>query len=300
MIKIIKKINLIKDQHLLDGNNGWSSISKELDVFHNKKGINCYEWLDKALKEKQIEGKWIGFLHNTITYPEQYPNKYSNKIMCLSEIIKNDYFLNKLKDCLGIFVFTKQIKDYLISKIKFTNIESLIHPGNDYGTTWNSFDFLLHAGQQLRKYHSFFDLKTVKKKYLIIPKNCEKDLIEAEKYSKNKDVLFINQLCLSEYLDKLCNSVVFLDLYDVAACNTIIECIFTNTPILVKKLEGCVEYLGEDYPFYFDELQEAEYKLKNKELIYKTNEYLKNIDKSVLCKNNFKFNFYKSKIFTNL
>lgn len=299
MIKVIRKINFISHDHLSSGNNNWSCVSKELKIFSNKKGINCYEWLDKNLKEKELNGDWIGFLHNTIEYPEDYPLKYKNKILCLRDLVKNAYFLDQLSSCKGIFVFTNQIKNYLIKKINFYKIEKVTHPCMNFNKKWNSFNFILHVGQQLRKYHSFLELKTSYKKIMIVPKNCEGDLIEMKTYSE-KDVEYLNQMSLEEYIDQMCRSVVFLDLYDVAACNTILECIALNTPVLVKKLPGSIEYLGEDYPFYFDDLEEAELKIQNKQLIDQTHEYLKKMKKDSFSIKNFLFEIYKSKIFQNL
>lgn len=53
-----------------------------------------------------------------------------------------------------------------------------------------------------------------------------------------------------------------------------------NTPILVKFNDAVVDYLGTDYPFYFHSLEEAENKLNDSELIYKTHLYLKKMDKT--------------------
>lgn len=300
MIKIIKKINLISSEYLNSGNNNWSYISKELRIFSNKKGINCYEWLDKSFKEKEIHGDWIGFLHNTITYPaEEYPQKYNNKILCIKDLIENDYFLNKIKYCKGIFVFTDQLKNYIIENLNFTNVEKLVHPCIKFNSNWIGFDFVLHVGQQLRKYHSFLEIKSPKKKFMIVPQHCENDLNEMKQYS-NRKVDYLSQMSLSDYVNKLCRSVVFLDLYDVSACNTILECINLNVPLIVKRLPGSVEYLGDKYPLYFDEILEAEQKLNNNDLIFEAHCYLKNMNKKIFEINYFLNSFCKSRIFINL
>lgn len=298
MIKNIKKINLIKNNHLLKNQN-WNFLSKKMEIFHNKNGINCYEWLDKELKEKKILNNWTGFLHNVINYPAEYPQKYTNKIACLSDLVRDDYFLDKLNNCVGIFVFTNQIKIFLEHETKFKNIHVLKHPAPDFvwsHNCWKEGKNIIHVGQQLRKYHSFLELETKKNKIMINPMQCENDILEMQKYSSKK-VKIIENLNLKSYLDLLCNSIVFLDLYDVAACNTIVECMVLGVPILVKKLSGSVEYLGEDYPFYFDDLKEANNKINDDKLIEKSNIYLKNINKNSLKINNFLNDF--ANIFLN-
>jgi hypothetical protein len=60
---------------------------------------------------------------------------------------------------------------------------------------------------------------------------------------------------------------------DSAANNTILECIIRNTPIIVNKLESVVEYLGKDYPLYFNHLDEIP-SLLNNEKILEAHQYL--------------------------
>ena len=43
-----------------------------------------------------------------------------------------------------------------------------------------------------------------------------------------------------------------------------------------------MEYLGEDYPLYFTDIQDAQDKLHDKQKIIKAHEYLKNMDKTFL------------------
>ena len=284
-------MNFIRNGHLSNGNNGWSNISRSLKKISNPKGTKCYEWLDKHAKERTIEEPWSGFLHNPITYPKEYPIKYHEKVMPISKLIECKYFKNKLESCRSIFVFTKQVRDFIKKNLGFDYVFSIKHPSGFYGTNyrWLSCKNTLHIGQQMRKYHSFHNLRTDLKKVLIKPLNCPTDLVEMNKYKTNiqDDIVYLEQTCLAEYIDLMCNSVVFLDLYDVAACNTILECISLSVPILVNKLDGCIEYLGEDYPFYYEDLSEAEAKLSDSKLIAQTNEYLLNMKKEDLSVNFF-------------
>lgn len=63
-----------------------------------------------------------------------------------------------------------------------------------------------------------------------------------------------NRLDNMEYDQIVSQSVVFLDLIDCSASNTIVECIARQTPILIRRLDPVVEYLGEEYPLYFTDL----------------------------------------------
>ena len=74
----------------------------------------------------------------------------------------------------------------------------------------------------------------------------------------------------------LSENIVFLDLLDSSANNAIIECIARNTPILVNPIDPVMEYLGRDYPFYFNSLDEAARKAENMDLVHETHRYLAN------------------------
>jgi len=62
----------------------------------------------------------------------------------------------------------------------------------------------------------------------------------------------------NEMYDKLLSeNVVFLNLIDAAAVNTILECIARNTPIIVNRLEAVTDVLGESYPLLYDSLDQV-------------------------------------------
>lgn len=98
-------------------------------------------------------------------------------------------------------------------------------------------------------------------------------------YSK---VRVIPQLSDVDYDDLLSKNLVFLNLKDASAANTIIECIVRNTPILVNPLPAVVEYLGRGYPFYYSSFAEAAFKCTNIDMIRDAHFYLKKMDKSNL------------------
>lgn len=65
------------------------------------------------------------------------------------------------------------------------------------------------------------------------------------KYKSNKD-----------YDKLLSKNIIFLDLIDAAAVNTIVECIVRKTPIIVNKIPGTIALLGENYPLFYTNLSQ--------------------------------------------
>ena len=62
---------------------------------------------------------------------------------------------------------------------------------------------------------------------------------------------FIDFLENNDYDNLLSENVVYINLVDASAVNTIIECIVRSTPIIVNKHPAVVELLGKTYPLYF-------------------------------------------------
>jgi hypothetical protein len=52
-------------------------------------------------------------------------------------------------------------------------------------------------------------------------------------------------------------NIVFINLIDASAVNTIIECIVRNTPIFVNRLPATEEALGISYPLFYNEISEV-------------------------------------------
>ena len=84
----------------------------------------------------------------------------------------------------------------------------------------------------------------------------------------------------------LSQNIVFVNLHDASANNTLIECIVRNTPIIINRIESVVEYLGEEYPLYYDNIMEVEHLLTLDNII-KAHEYLVAMNKRDLSFDNF-------------
>jgi len=92
----------------------------------------------------------------------------------------------------------------------------------------------------------------------------------------------VNILKLSDedYDAFLMDSVIFLDLYDSSCNNAIIEAIVRHIPMIVRKLPATIEYLGEDYCLFFEELTEVYDLLENETLLRKAHLQLKELEMS--------------------
>ena len=102
---------------------------------------------------------------------------------------------------------------------------------------------------------------------------------------KRMDVL--NAVDNKTYDALLTNNLVFLNLVDGSAVNTIIECVVRNTPVFVNRHPAAVEILGKNYPLYYDNPKDINQLLENPICIKNAHEYMRKIPNSIFDINNF-------------
>ena len=283
---------------------GWNTIIDSLFKYNIFNNISSYLFLDMIERyfiwsnNKEITNIWSGIIHCTPITPT-YLNSFN-----ISLLFNNKYFLNSLDKCLCLFTLSQYITDYLNKEFlkinKNIKIFTLKHPIeminikqfdiNKYVN--NPCKKLIQLGQQLRKCTSIYLLNNLNHERIwltgtmninkcnILLKNEILFLKLNPKILNSKVKMYYTET-IEEYDNLLTNNIVFIDLFDAAANNAVIECIIRNTPIIINKLDAVVEYLGEDYPLYFNNLNEINDLLDIKNIL-KSYEYLKKMDKTFL------------------
>jgi len=247
------KFNFVRSEHLEGYHRcGWKFAAEAIqDKIHSPYGVNFYSWAENELKG-DIVAPWVGIVHNVVSYPAEYPKKYSCKVRPLNELN-----VEQFPKCKGIYTLSNHNRDFLANLVDCP-VESLIHPSCQYSLLFDPTSFsgrVAMIGQWMRRYHAITEFKTKYQKLLLLGHSC--DFEEMQKYGDFTDVRFIRKLSNDDYDVLMSNSIVFIDFYDVAACNTIIECIMKNTPIITRRLPANEEYLGKDYPLFFDDITEV-------------------------------------------
>ncbi|MEP0984909.1 glycosyltransferase [Ekhidna sp.] len=276
---------------------GWRDVVKTLkEQFHTDDGVLFLN----AIEDKMFHGgvftePWIGFVH-------QVPRTNLEIFPDLERLLKRKNWLDSLPYCRGVFTLSSYLKDYLDSKNLPIEVNRIFYPV-DFKFKEFDFDLFLEepkkvvfVGEYLRKFESFFWLKA---------KGFKKILLENEAFKKtgistNPSVEVIPRVSDQVYDELLSSSLVFLDLYDAPANTTVIECMARNTPIVVNKLPGIVEYLGKDYPLYYETMSEADKKLSNLELIRSAYDYLASLNKENITTESFVKQINGSPIYRNL
>ncbi|WP_304066866.1 hypothetical protein [Pedobacter glucosidilyticus] len=272
---------------------GFKFIMELLQQFECADGILLDGYLDYSfgwklniLKSKNLlpyKRSWIGFVHNPPNIPPWV------KTLSTEELVDCKDFKENLILCKGIFTFS----NYLTNKLKErldVPIITLRHPTEFPDKVFNLNSFLkekkiIQMGSWLRCRSIFHELKaTDYMKIQIIRRNSIKVFLDELKYFnitfkdiKNSDTSIVDFVDNNLYDNLLSSSVVFDNIFDSSANNTVIECISRNTPIFINKLESIVEYLGDNYPLYYEDINEVSEMLKDDLLIAKASLYLQNL-----------------------
>jgi hypothetical protein len=85
-----------------------------------------------------------------------------------------------------------------------------------------------------------------------------------------------------QYDDILSKNIVFLNLLDAAAVNTVAECIARSVPILINRNCGLRDILPDSYPLYYDTVDEAAKLAADMDVIMDAHHYLLHMDKTHL------------------
>lgn len=298
---------------------GWTYAVRRLSHLHNPKGIFLDAFIERTFAWNKSSAEphfrpWIGFIHVPPRIPEWFQGDQSNE-----RIFKSRKWKQSLPFCRGLFTLSQYHRNYLEKNLDIP-VDNLIFPTETPEVKWGWDKFqrnperkLIQVGWWLRRIHSIYRLPAgsyrkiflkvdyfnwdyiIHKEYEILKKS---GLFSAEMYETADTVNFVSD---DQYDRLLAGNIIFLHLYDSSANNTIIECMVRNTPLLVNPLPAVKEYLGEDYPFYFNSLEEAAEKAEDEDLIQKTHLYLLNHPlKACLTGEYFAKSFEESKIYRNL
>lgn len=287
-----------------------------LDDFIEK----TFDWSYLDLRKQGLphyDKPWIGFIHNPFLVTSTF--NITNSALNICSRLP---FMRALKNCRGIFTLSEDLRQNLLQifnkfGVYYVPVNTLMHPTQFCEKTFDIEKFkkdpkITSIGYWLRNFEAFYTLETELPKHALLGSNAyahynfNQQMQEFQRNSKlSGEYMFGNvtahkALDNEEYDEFLTNSVSFLNLIDTSANNGVIECIVRNIPLLVNCHPAVVEYLGEDYPFYYMTQQGANDKINDPGLIEKTYHYLKNMNKDYLSIEYFIKSFKESEIYNNL
>ena len=279
------KIRLEDPQYLTNWNHQGvlSYVQKQLKSIVADDGVLCISTLQElVLRKKILEEPWIGFVHdvpqnNLLNYPD------------LEHMVIDECFVKSLPYCQGLFAMSHVVQEYLKQKLEekipVAKICYPITPLPDNKIfNWTFFDLsskVLSLPTFFQNCQAIYNLRVPADYQKILLKPPHDDFKQLKKdevtLAINGSVFIKDSLTDEEYDDLLRSSIVFLNLYDSTISTTVIECIGRNTPLVVNRLPGLEEYLGVDYPLFYDTIEEAADIMHDKDKLIAATTYLKSL-----------------------
>lgn len=322
----MKKFKQVRNKNCDFIHEGWNhacSIFKEepsaelnLDTFFEASfgWMNNLEYISRCHKKYPKEN-FISFIHNPFnTYKYQALMKVSSVKPypeCILDLLS--------QHCKGLFFLSKsecvKYQDFFQSQGLNIHMQSLYYPMQNFRNRFcmnkfltNKHKLLIQSGMHLRKVSTPFliapSFSNTSVRLAQIPwghRNQESLNFEIKEYNLNTKhfhlVETLPQISRENYL-KLYESNLFLfDAHDTAACTLVLDCILACTPLIARRLPTNEEYLGKDYPLFFDSTAQIYDLATNFAKIQEAHEFLCNKNKTHLTLDYFKKSFESSFIF---
>ncbi|MBK6740407.1 MAG: tetratricopeptide repeat protein [Haliea sp.] len=220
---------------------------------------------------------WAGILHNPPAMPAFFHPAESPRA-----VVAKAVWRESMEACIGLFTLSEYCSQWL-REATGKPVSTLVHPTEIPDTLFDfdAFDHneskkIVQVGWWLRRLGAIYELPLAAgnamgyTKVRLVPQFIE----QADQYLNNLIATQLRErpvpptaardntrefghLSDAAYDSLLSCNIVFIQLYDASANNTVIECIARGTPVLVNPLPAVLEYLGLDYPLYYDSLEQA-------------------------------------------
>jgi hypothetical protein len=257
---------------------GWFFIMNSIknDIVDTNSDITLDSFSDSFFWEskKSIRSNWVGIVHAVATDSDNLHHQ------TLHKYVRHPWFLLNKTRCLKLITLSKYTADILRSLTDIP-VTHLYHPKSceaffNIDSYFNN-PQLNQSGFHSRNFLKFAEFDTQIDKIMYVDKEWNNKYLNQYLSSVSHNIniknCFLNNM---DYIHNLVSSIGFGYYNDVGASNCLLEHIVTNTPIIVNKHPAIVEYIGEEYPLFYEDIKHSPDKyLLDKKYITKCAHYLK-------------------------
>ena len=285
------KLNIHQDIQAIWPDTAWSHVTDQLtSKFHDPQAktlfINAIEDLfffqakgynknfSPTPETLQSFDSWVGVSHQHRMFLNDEPyldhTMHGKRSRVLTDgLVWDDkglrewsYFQKSMDKCKCLITLSQYMKNHWKKRFPELNVINLYHP-------------------VAKRQHMFNIEKFKSNKHVRCLGTWGRDytIWDELKIDYTKSSTRDNYLSYDEYDLMFVDTVIFLDVEDASANNAVLESIQRNTPILTRRHPAIVEYLGTDYPLYFETLEQASSLLSNIDNITQAYMYLQHMDK---------------------
>lgn len=252
-----------------DHRSGWPRVMTELAKYADGKGILLDDFADASFSYLSISSPhdepWIGLFHNPVIVDSPLP---ADENCQLRQIVKHRRWRRSQRALRGTIALCNDVAVDLQAWLKVPTL-ALMHPTERDVPRWDAEASiknrrLVQVGFFLRNTQLIFQIA--------VPGWHRVRLLGDREWHRSRDealqslgirpdcgrnqVELLQRIENTAYDKLLAESVVVTELYGAAANNLVVECMVRGTPILINRLPAVEEYLGRDYPLFYDRVTE--------------------------------------------
>ncbi len=234
----------------------------------------------------------MGIFHNPPNFPEWFDrDSYPQRIL------GSGRFAASRKGLRGCVALSEYLAEWLRAELRVP-VLAVKHPAEfpEHRFSWEAYRAnerkrIVQVGWFIRNYRAIYQIgvpsslvKThlVQDKPWILAAAERTDAMSPFRHRQDVGgVDVVSWLPNDEYDRLFTENIMFLEVFDASANNAIIEAITRQTPVVVNRHPAVQEYLGRDYPLFFDSIDELP-DLLDEGRIRGAHEYLVELDKSDL------------------
>lgn len=299
---------------------GWEFVTEIMEPLHNPSAPYFESFIERRfawgawcdMPGTPLTKPWAGIVHVPPSIPPWFGQENT-----FPHIMNTENWRISEPYCRGLFTLSSWLRDELRPYTDLP-IEVLRHPTDMCVPLWNPRAFaanhrkcLVQVGNTYRNLHAMGLLPPHPLHRLVLVGNSNSflNLYNQEEDYMREQGLYVENTADVQYEDFVPNNVydelftqnvLFTEYYTASASNLIVECMARTTPLLVNRLDPIVEYLGPDYPLYYDNYDEASQKLHGTDYILAAHEYLKTWNRDILDRVTFVHDLVNSEIYKSM
>jgi hypothetical protein len=267
----------LRDHH----RSGWRPAMEAIYPLHHPEGIRFESFLDEIITSEErhvvpIREPWVGFLHNPCGMPPWFYADHAPEFVFAKSIWRDS-----MPACVGLFTLSEHMAEWL-RRATGKPVSVAYLPSEIPETTFDFDAFLaspekrvIQIGWWLRRQTAIDHLPLPPdnalgyRKLRLVPGFASNsgeqiEAMRAREFERHGmppvDAGAVEPMAhvSNERYDRLLSgNIAFIQLEAANANNAVVECLARGTPLLVNRLPAVEEYLGRDYPLYYENLQDA-------------------------------------------
>jgi hypothetical protein len=279
---------------------GWPFVMEHLRGFHHPEGVLLDDFVERTIltggSPQGWQEPWVGIFHHPPNLPE-----WLDSSARIQKIIATPAFQASLPNLRGAVALSESLGGWLRDELGCPIIVRK-HPTEipQLGFSIERFQAqqaprIVQVGWYARNHRAIYQAAVPQgfRKVHLLRAGIGKLIERTDQFSPYRtrawvgEVEVLPKLSICEYDELMASSMIFSEYWDVSASNVVVEAIARCTPLLVNRHPALEEYLGAEYPLFYDDLREVQDLLESPGRIRDAWRHLFEMDKSWLSASNF-------------